>query len=150
MRDPRNSILTSLRVKISGEFLADKDPESVFRSWRGPEGVKAAGVDFGRVFVKVLKRSSEGTAWLKIDLVATRERDVSMLLHSKANIRVFRSNVDSFGPYALSSIPPGQVSVIPMRPELLHLVPQREVKQVLLPTQLIDPKTGRMKSLVSA
>ena len=150
MRDPQNSILTSLRVKVSGEFLADKDPESVFRSWKGPEGVKAGGVDFGRVFVKVLKRSAEGNAWLRVDLVSTRERDVSMLLHSKANIRVFRYNVDAFGPYSLSSIPPGQVSVVPLAPVLRHLVPTRELKTVLLPKQLIDPTTGILNGLVSS
>jgi 23S rRNA pseudouridine2605 synthase len=150
LRDPASSILTSLKVKVSGSLssLADKDPEAQFRAWR--TGVRAGGVDFGRVFVRVMKRAADGAAWLKIELVATRERDVSMLLYNNARLRVVRTTVEAFGPYTMSAFPPGQITVVPFAPELHHLVSQRELRSVLLSTQLIDPASGNMRKVVSS
>jgi hypothetical protein len=147
LRDPSSSILTSFKVKVNGGLLADKDPETVFKPWK--KGVSVAGIDYGRVFVKVLKRSAEGTAWLRIELVASKERDVSKLLYAKENLRVTRKNVEAFGPYLLSSIPPGQVSMLPFDSKLGSLVSPREIKSVFIPTQLIDPSTGKLKTISS-
>jgi len=149
LRDPANSILTSLRIKVTGGNLADKDPEREFLPWRSAEGVKSGGVDFGRVFVKISKRSPDGGAWIRVEYVATRERDISMLLYNKAKLRVVRTNVEAFGPYTLSSLPPAQVSLVPVSPKLYHLINTREIQTTLLPKHLINPLTGGLQSLVT-
>ena len=145
MRNPNSLILSSYRVKVNGGFLADKDPEKVFRAWAGSEGVKAHGIDYGKVFVRVLSRSREGTSILRVELVATRERNISDLLYSKLDLRVLRMNLDSFGPYSLGNIPSGQVASLPFKPALEPFLSPREVKDVLLPIEgkLVDPQSNR-------
>ena len=140
-------ILSNFRVKVSGGFLADKDPERVFKSWSGPEGVSCDGIDYGRVFVKLLKRSNEGCVWLRVEMVATKERDISDLFWKKLSLRVLRINLDAYGPYSLGDIPPGQVSTLPILPAIKKFIPQRPIKDVLIHAgaRIVDPITGRIK-----
>jgi 16S rRNA U516 pseudouridylate synthase RsuA-like enzyme len=139
-------LLSSYRVKVSGGFLADKDPERVFRSWGGPQGVSCDGIDYGRVFVQVLKRSNEGCVWLKVELVANKQKSISELFWKKLSLRVLRTNLDAYGPYKINDIPPGQVSALPILPAIRKFVPQRPIKDVLIPSgaQIVDQSSGRI------
>ncbi len=124
-----SKVLTTFRVRTPPVTDSALDE---LRKWRS--GIGLPGTHYGSVFIDVDRRTPTQT-WLKIRLVANRERDLGKLLWYRAGIRVNRINVYAFGPYRVTDIPERQVIRLPIDPAIAHLVPGRQVKPQLIHRQ---------------
>ena len=127
LKNPESKILTSFRLRTGN--LTDSQIDEL-RNWK--TGIKAGNVDYGPVFIDVEKRTPTQT-WLKVRLLFDGGRkNLDQLFYFRAGIRVNRINCFAFGPYSVGEVPEGQLLPLPVHSAIAHLVPQREVKQVLV------------------
>jgi 16S rRNA U516 pseudouridylate synthase RsuA-like enzyme len=126
LKSPESKILTSFRIRTGN--LTDSQIDEL-KSWK--TGIKAADIDYGPVFVDVEKRTPTQT-WLKVRLLFDGKKNLDELFYFRAGIRVNRINCFAFGPYTAGDVPENQLLQLPIHPAIAHLVPKREVKQVLV------------------
>ena len=121
-----SKVLTTFRIRTGS--VTDSQIEEI-RKWKG--GIGVAGVDYGPVFIDVDKRTPTQT-WLKVRLVDAPARKLGDLFWYRGGMRVNRINSYAFGPYRASDIPERQVVRLPIDEAIRHLVPQREIKPMLI------------------
>eukprot|EP00930_Biecheleria_cincta_P003727 TRINITY_DN104653_c0_g1_i1.p1 TRINITY_DN104653_c0_g1~~TRINITY_DN104653_c0_g1_i1.p1 ORF type:complete len:285 (+),score=41.58 TRINITY_DN104653_c0_g1_i1:59-913(+) len=108
-----SNILSAFDVKVQGD-----PPVDLIHSWR--RGARAAGVNFGRVFCEITRRTS-ATTRMRVRLVESPDRPVDMLLGS-AGMRLQHLRRHSFGPYVVTDVPMDRVVRVPIHKSLRHLI----------------------------
>lgn len=126
LRDPTSKILTTYRVRLGN--VTDTQIDAL-RRWKS--GIRAAGVEYGPVFIDVERRTPTQT-WLKVRLVDDGSKNLSDLFWFRAGLHVNRINCFAFGPYMASNVPERQLFPLAIDPVIEHLVPKREIKPVLI------------------
>eukprot|EP00927_Polykrikos_kofoidii_P078991 TRINITY_DN75794_c0_g1_i1.p1 TRINITY_DN75794_c0_g1~~TRINITY_DN75794_c0_g1_i1.p1 ORF type:complete len:367 (-),score=62.16 TRINITY_DN75794_c0_g1_i1:139-1239(-) len=132
-------ILSEYDVKVSGD-----PPIDLLHSWR--HGARAGGINYGRVFVSIVKRSPTATR-LSVRFVESPDRPLEMLLDA-ARLRVNRVKRHAFGPYVSSQIIKNRLVQVPIHRDLMPLVPAADMRQVLVPSRGgVLSQDGRLRSV---
>lgn len=119
-----SKILSIYEVKISGD-----PPIELLHTWR--RRARAGGVDFGQVFVSIMKRSAT-TCKLSVRYVETPERPLELLLE-KGKMKLIACRRFAFGPYLVTELPRDRCIELPVHKSLMHLCPKADMRQVLVP-----------------
>ncbi|KAL8273266.1 hypothetical protein Esti_002767 [Eimeria stiedai] len=127
LRDPANKIVTAYDFRVTGA-LPSMD---VWRQWA--LGVRAGGVDYGRVWGELLRPCPSG-AWIRLKLVEPRGSDFFSLLGS-CGLKIRRMRLHSFGPYLSSSVPDGCLLPLQIDKALQPLAPRQRRRLMLVPAE---------------
>lgn len=130
------NILSAFDCKIQGDL-----PVDLLHQWR--TGARAAGVNYGRVFCSVKKRTG-ATFRLRVRYVESPERPIDMLLDAH-RMRIQTVRRYSFGPYIVTDIPADKVVRIPIHKSLRHLIPVADMRQTLVPLHGAMMEDGHLR-----
>ncbi|CAK9008568.1 unnamed protein product [Durusdinium trenchii] len=119
-----SNILSAFDCKIQGD-----PPVEVLHKWR--TGARAAGVNYGRVFCTVQKRTG-ATYRMRVRYVESPDRPIDMLLDAH-RMRIQTVRRYAFGPYVLSDVPEDNVIRVPIHKSIRHLLPVADMRQTLVP-----------------
>ncbi|XP_026192803.1 uncharacterized protein LOC34620472 [Cyclospora cayetanensis] len=127
LRNPLNKIVTAYDFRVSGQLPSME----LWRQWA--MGVCRDGVDYGRVWVQLLRPCPSG-GWLRLKLVEPPGADFRSLLGS-CGLKIRRVRLYSFGPYMSSSVPAGPLIPLPIDQALLPLAPVQRPRLMLVPLE---------------
>ncbi|CDJ61934.1 hypothetical protein, conserved [Eimeria maxima] len=138
LRNPSSKILSAYDLRVSGTLpTAD-----MWRRWAF--GVKSEGIDYGRVWVQLLRPCPSG-AWLRLKFVEPPGADLRSLLLS-CGLKIRRMRLYSFGPYLSTSVPPGILYPLPIDKALLKL----HQKQRQRPRLMLVPAAEELPNIIEA
>ncbi|KAL8452177.1 hypothetical protein Emed_001484 [Eimeria media] len=127
LRDPASKIITAYDFRVTGTIPS----MDMWRQWA--LGVRAGGIDYGRVWGQLLRPCPSG-AWIRLKLVEPRGSDFFSLLGS-CGLKIRRMRLHSFGPYLSSSVPDGCLLPLPIDKALQPLAPRQRRRLMLVPAE---------------